>query len=96
MESAGFRDSFRVRHPDPAAQPGHTWSTVQKQVREWNWTVQEPQDRIDFVFSKGGRVHVLDSFLYAGQQPLQPMPAHFDNDYPSDHFAVVSDFVIAQ
>ena len=32
---------------------GITWSTVNKFNPEWNYTIPEPQDRIDFLFYRG-------------------------------------------
>lgn len=58
-EEAGFADSYRQAHPDPVAEPGHTWSPVQ--------AAPEPQDRIDFVLHRGLRV--LDSRTYVSGTP---------------------------
>lgn len=60
---------------------------------EWDYTIPEPQDRIDFIFYKGEKLKPVDSFTYSGSEPLQYIPNHWRNDYPSDHFAVVTDFV---
>ncbi|RYD31744.1 MAG: endonuclease/exonuclease/phosphatase family protein, partial [Verrucomicrobiaceae bacterium] len=43
--AAGMADSFRTVHPDPAADPGFTWSAIHKQG--------EKQDRIDFIYHRG-------------------------------------------
>ena len=32
---------------------GYTWSTVNKFNSDWNYTIPEPMDRIDFIFSQG-------------------------------------------
>jgi endonuclease/exonuclease/phosphatase family metal-dependent hydrolase len=50
---AGLVDSFRLLHPDPAANPGNTWSTIHKKG--------EPQDRIDYIFHKGANIHPISS-----------------------------------
>ena len=51
VQDAGFVDSFRTVHPDPAAVPGNTWSPLYPR-RDGATGVIEPQDRIDFVFVK--------------------------------------------
>ncbi|MEV7888221.1 HAD-IA family hydrolase [Streptomyces sp. NPDC088357] len=80
-EEAGFVDSYRQAHPDPVAEPGHTWSPVQ--------AAPEPQDRIDFVLHRGLRV--LDSRTYVSGTP-RTWPDVEDNDWPSDHAAVITTF----
>uniref|UniRef100_A0A914D8Y7 Endonuclease/exonuclease/phosphatase domain-containing protein n=1 Tax=Acrobeloides nanus TaxID=290746 RepID=A0A914D8Y7_9BILA len=95
MENAKMTDSFREIHPDIITEPGYTWSTVQKFSSEgWNWTIPEPQDRIDFIFYRSSKLKPTNSFIYAGLEPLTPIPNHKNNDYPSDHYAVVTDFDI--
>ncbi|CAD5231507.1 unnamed protein product [Bursaphelenchus xylophilus] len=89
---SGFLDSFRVVHPDPIAEPGDTWSLVEKHNWEWNLTIPEPQDRIDFIFFKSPDLRVEDSYLYSGDEKANVRPNQFENDYPSDHYAMVSDF----
>lgn len=44
VTGAGMADSFRTAHPDPAKEPGFTWSTIHK--------AGEPQDRIDFPITR--------------------------------------------
>lgn len=90
VERAGLRDSFRVAHPDPAATPGNTWSTIHKE--------DEPQDRIDFIYFAGNRLNVVDSRLYAtdvevtiGKWGTDETPVRA-NSWPSDHFAVITTF----
>ncbi|TKR88773.1 hypothetical protein L596_012962 [Steinernema carpocapsae] len=93
VERAGMVDSFREVHPDPLEAPGNTWSTVQKfSGKEWGYSIPEPQDRIDFIFYRSPQLAVQDSRIYSGSLYLNPIPYHKDNDYPSDHFAVISDF----
>nr|WGC84594.1 extracellular nuclease 7 [Bursaphelenchus xylophilus] len=94
LADQGFEDSYRVKNPNVTSHPGYTWSTVNKSPEEWDFTIPEPQDRIDFINFKGKRIQVTDSFTYCGMEPVLPIPRHRNNDYPSDHFAVVSDFVI--
>lgn len=39
-----------------------------------------------------GNLVPVESFLYSGAEPLKPMPDHRDNDFPSDHFALITEF----
>ncbi|WP_267882982.1 HAD-IA family hydrolase [Streptomyces bicolor] len=87
-EEAGLRDSYREAHPDPAAHPGHTWSPIHP-VHEDGSGRPEPQDRIDFVLHRGLRV--LDSETYVSGRS-RPWPDVEDNDWPSDHAAVITTF----
>ncbi|ETN82294.1 hypothetical protein NECAME_02031 [Necator americanus] len=90
-EEMGLSDSFRVVHPNVTEVPGHTWSTVNKFIPDWEFQIPEPQDRIDFIFYKGNIVPT-ESFLYSGAEPIMAMPNHKDNDYPSDHYALITEF----
>ncbi|KAH7676092.1 Protein F14F9.5 [Aphelenchoides avenae] len=92
---ANLTDSYREVYPDEVAHPGITWSTVNKFYGpEWDWTIPEPQDRIDFIFYRGPKLAAKDSFTYAGTEPMKIMPDQWHNDYPSDHYAVITDFVL--
>ncbi|GMT24678.1 hypothetical protein PFISCL1PPCAC_15975, partial [Pristionchus fissidentatus] len=90
-ETSGMKDSFRVLHPDPVADPGITWSTVNKFQKEWDYTVPEPEDRIDFIFYRGP-ISPTASFPYSGTTPLVPIPHQWANEWPSDHAAFVTEF----
>ncbi|XGW04757.1 hypothetical protein V3C99_015714 [Haemonchus contortus] len=90
-ENMGLKDSFREVFPNVTTVPGYTWSTVNKFLPEWEFNIPEPQDRIDFIYYKGS-ARPVRSFLYAGYEPLRPMPFHRHNDYPSDHFALITEF----
>ncbi|AGS68332.1 HAD-IA family hydrolase [Streptomyces collinus] len=89
-EKAGFADSFREAHPDPAAEPGHTWSPVHP-VHEDGSGRPEPQDRIDYVLHHG--LTVLDSRTLVTGTP-RPWPDVAGNEWPSDHAAVVTTFTL--
>lgn len=89
-EEAGFRDSYREAHPDPATAPGHTWSPIHP-VHEDGSGRPEPQDRIDYVLHRGLRV--LDSRTWVTGTPA-PWPQVAGNDWPSDHAAVVTTFAV--
>ncbi|KAL6741447.1 hypothetical protein Aduo_014701 [Ancylostoma duodenale] len=90
-EDMGLIDSFRALHPNLTEVPGYTWSTVNKFMPDWEFQIPEPQDRIDFIFFKGN-IFPVESFLYSGAEPLKPIPDHIYNDYPSDHFALITEF----
>jgi hypothetical protein len=46
LADAGFKDSYRVVHPNVLQDPGITWSTTHKfQGWEWDYGLPEPQDR---------------------------------------------------
>lgn len=89
-EEAGLRDSYREAHPDPAREPGHTWSPVHV-LHEDGSGRPEPQDRIDFVLHRGLRV--LDSRTVVSGTP-RCWPDVAGNDWPSDHAAVVTTFAL--
>ncbi|XGW04765.1 hypothetical protein V3C99_015718 [Haemonchus contortus] len=95
MQEMNFTDSFRELYPDSDVEPGHTWSTVNKYNPEWDFTIPEPQDRIDFIFYQG-KIKPVRSYLYSGSEPLKPIPHHKDNDYPSDHYALITEFDIEE
>lgn len=84
---AGLVDSFRKANPDPATTPGNTWSPI----TPTNDGRPEPQDRIDFIYTKG--LTVADSRTIVAGDPL-PVddPNHVSNEWPSDHAAVLTTF----
>lgn len=94
-ERAGLRDSFRVAHPDPADTPGITWSPISPVFTggygyDEHAGAPEPQDRIDYVLFRGD-LRVRSSEVVATGEP-RPIPDHQDNDWPSDHAAVLTTF----
>ncbi|MFE6178022.1 HAD-IA family hydrolase [Streptomyces sp. NPDC056464] len=91
-EEAGLRDSYREAHPDPVTHPGHTWSPIHA-VHEDGSGRPEPQDRIDFVLHRG--LGVLHSETYVCGRP-RPWPDVEDNDWPSDHAAVITGFSLRE
>lgn len=36
----------------------------------------------------------IRSYIYAGEGPLKPIPNHWDNEWPSDHYAVITEFSV--
>ncbi|MER6328522.1 HAD-IA family hydrolase [Streptomyces sp. NPDC001034] len=88
-EEAGLADSYRAAHPDPAAEPGHTWSPVHP-VHEDGGGRSEPQDRIDYVLHRGLIVRSARTVV-TGE--VRPWPDVAENEWPSDHAAVLTTFV---
>uniref|UniRef100_A0A1I7X8K0 Endo/exonuclease/phosphatase domain-containing protein n=1 Tax=Heterorhabditis bacteriophora TaxID=37862 RepID=A0A1I7X8K0_HETBA len=97
LEQAGFSDSFRIIYPNVVDEPGFSWSPIHKFNKDWDYAIiPEPQDRLDFIFYKGG-IQPINSSLYAGSEPLRIIQRdgqHKMNDYPSDHYALITDFVL--
>ncbi|MFI6476871.1 endonuclease/exonuclease/phosphatase family protein [Nonomuraea sp. NPDC050663] len=94
-EQAGLRDSFRVAHPDPVAEPGVTWSPIYPVFtggygHDGHKGEPEPQDRIDFIHFKGD-LEVVSSRTVVTGTPA-PVPGHRDNEWTSDHAAVLTVF----
>ena len=42
MADAGFKDSYRLAHPDPVKDPGLTWWAARPKVPGWNPTAKDP------------------------------------------------------
>ncbi|KAF3903213.1 hypothetical protein ABW20_dc0102647 [Dactylellina cionopaga] len=88
-KEAGLVDSFRAVHPDPVTVPGNTWSPLYP--AGFNNTaigMPEPQDRIDFIYHKGG-LAVLDSKTLVVGNP-KPEGSHRENEWTSDHAALLT------
>ncbi|MFC4075988.1 endonuclease/exonuclease/phosphatase family protein [Salinithrix halophila] len=93
IKQAGMTDSYRKIHPDPAKSPGNTWSPVYTSDHPWDSAYDyEPQDRIDFIYSKG-RANATQSQVFVTGSP-KPYGQHKDNEWPSDHAGVLSTFTI--
>ncbi|GAB3498123.1 endonuclease/exonuclease/phosphatase family protein [Amycolatopsis cihanbeyliensis] len=94
---AGLRDSFRVANPDPVAEPGTTWSPIFPTFQggygyDEHKGEPEPQDRIDFVHF-AGELAVTESRAVVAGDP-EPAPNHEDNEWTSDHAAVLTTFQV--
>ena len=94
FEKAGLIDTYRTLHPDPAKDPGVTWSPI--------YVGDEPRDRIDFVYSKGERFKPRESKVYVTKVESTASSwlatgngateAIRNNTWPSDHAAVLTRF----
>lgn len=95
MQTAGFTDTFRAVHPNPVQAPGITWTPMSRGTVER----PTPADRIDRLYSLPPQ----------RGWSLQPTAAHVlplrlednaiaqkDRQFPSDHGALVVDFVWRQ
>jgi endonuclease/exonuclease/phosphatase family metal-dependent hydrolase len=92
MATAGFEDSYRVAHPDPAADPGITWPAARPFVPGYNPARNgAAADRIDFVYAAGPATTV-DSTLVGerGESEVDISVA----PWPTDHRAVLSTFEV--
>ncbi|KAK2594924.1 hypothetical protein QQS21_007372 [Conoideocrella luteorostrata] len=85
--NAGLVDSFREIHPDPLAEPGITWSPIFLE----NEGRPEPKDRIDFIYHKD--LTALSSEAVVVGSP-RAQPDHYNNEWPSDHRAVKTVFLV--
>lgn len=88
LADAGLRDTYREAHPDPAADPGITWTpgTPPPHVRP-----DETLDRIDWVLA-AGPVETLESAL-VGEPGGEGVDVAVD-PWGSDHRAVASTTVV--
>jgi len=93
-EKAGLIDSYRAIHPNPVASPGYTWSPVYTLKQPWSDHSYEPQDRIDFIYFRGlVNVKGVTSEVFVVGKPMG-YGSHENNEWPSDHAAVVTTFNI--
>lgn len=88
-QQAGLIDSYRVAHPDPVAVGGTTWSPIFP-FSEGSTGTPEPQDRIDFIYATK-QLKVTASRTTVVGKP-QPPPNEADNEWTSDHAAVLTWF----
>jgi len=91
VENAGFKDSWRVVHPDPVTHPGLTWWAGRPSLENYAPDENDPKDRIDFVWFAGS-AKVLSSEL-VGEPGAENVTLSI-SPWPSDHRAVVSTFSV--
>lgn len=90
ITGTGLTDSFRAADPDPAADPGDTWSPIEPTNPATG--AAEPQDRIDYVDYAGTALHMLGSnTLVAGWPSATNVNS---NAWTSNHAAVVTTFTL--
>jgi endonuclease/exonuclease/phosphatase family metal-dependent hydrolase len=83
LANAGFKDSFRVVHPDPLAKPGFTWTPGSPEGEK-----VEVHDRIDWVLSMGATA-TASKVVGEGGNPNTDIAV---DPWPSDHRGIVSTF----
>ena len=83
LTNAGFRDSFRVVHPNPVAKPGFTWTPGSPEGEK-----VEVHDRIDWVLSIGATT-TASKVVGEGGNPNTDIAV---DPWPSDHRGIVSTF----
>jgi len=83
VTAAGMKDSYRVIHPDPVSRPGNTWTPAPGK--------NEVHDRIDLIYFAGPGVKAIDSRIVGPDDSVSDLIVE---PYPSDHRAVVSEFVV--
>nr|CAD2167837.1 unnamed protein product [Meloidogyne enterolobii] len=86
LTEAGFIDTFRALN-NPIEEPGTTWPFNYDKARADS---SEPADRIDYIFYQGSQLIPLEAFTYPTNKNLGP------KEWPSDHAAVVVDFIWEQ
>jgi hypothetical protein len=84
LTNAGFKDSFRIVHPDPLAKPGHTWTPGSPEGEK-----VEVHDRIDWVLSTGPATAAASRVVGEAGNPNSDLQI---GPWPSDHRGVVSTF----
>jgi endonuclease/exonuclease/phosphatase family metal-dependent hydrolase len=83
LEAAGLTDSFRAVHPDPAAEPGITWTAG----RPYPYLPpNETFDRIDYIWT--ANMQAVDSVVMG--EAGNPQNALSITPWPSDHRAVLT------
>ncbi len=86
MDKAEMKDSYRSFYVDEIKNPGYTWTPLPEKV-----AYTEVLDRIDFVFFSGDKVRLTNSQILGEVSPESDI--QFAN-YPSDHRAVLSSFIL--
>jgi endonuclease/exonuclease/phosphatase family metal-dependent hydrolase len=91
VEGAGFVDSYRAVHPDPATNAGITWPAARPHEEDYNpgENPNAPRDRIDFIYA-GGQATATNSAV-VGEEGGDGVSIAV-TPWPSDHRAVVSTF----
>jgi len=84
LASAGFRDAYRVVHPDPVAVPGFTWTPGGPES-----VTDEVHDRIDWVLAAGSVTPIASTVVGEGGFPDAGVTI---DPYPTDHRGVLSTY----
>ncbi|CAD5226539.1 unnamed protein product [Bursaphelenchus okinawaensis] len=91
-QQTALLDTYRYIHPSEVEEQGITWSTVEMYIDGSNNKIREPQERIDYIFSRGKSLVPIESYTYPKSFTENTLPYVGNNDWPSDHFAVITVF----
>lgn len=93
LESAGLTDSFRAVHPDEVGSPGITWTPKYKDGTPGRRPYKDQVlDRIDRVYHTGKILKPRHAAVVGEDAP--GIDIVYPGPWPSDHRAVVVDFVV--
>lgn len=107
LSSFGFVDAFRRVYPDPAKNPGATWSPIYSESKPYkegheipyqDTKLPEPRDRIDFIYFRKGTLKPFACKTFTGIgklrnfKPEEAKKSYKENNWPSDHGSVICDF----
>ena len=87
LEKAGFKDSYRVKNPDPLTHPGNTWTPTTSPDDP-----EDHHDRIDFVMYRGPELKLVDSQVVGESEEFADIVI---DPYPTDHRAVLATFEVS-
>lgn len=91
----GFKDSYRLAHPDTKKFLGYTWPAgrpfLTNNIDHFNPSATDLPDRIDFVLF-GGAARVIQSNII--REPSNRPSERHVSPWPSDHAAVASTFEV--
>ncbi len=109
LEAHDYKDAYRIKYPDPALYPGHTWSAYNKDVElsKLVWTPEaDDRDRIDFIYYNDDFRLTLEDIMVVGPSASIVRGQGFQDDtlldkfllpkgkWPSDHKGVLATFKI--
>ena len=110
LYGAGYKDSYRVKNPDPVKAPGFTWAAFNTSAKlsslVWAPDADE-RDRIDYIYyaDNDNRVNVKQSIVFGPSGSIVRGQGYEDAVYtnpflkptgtwPSDHKGVITTFSI--
>lgn len=110
LYNKGYKDSYRVKNPDPVQRPGFTWAAynTSASLSSLVWAPDaDERDRIDYIYyaDKNNRVSVDESIVFGPSGSIVRGQGYEDAVYtnpflfptgtwPSDHKGVITTFSI--
>ena len=94
MEKAGFKDSFREIHPDPAENLGVTWRYAYGPNGFEGYHNSSRNDRIDYIYYQGATIQATDCESHNGLIGELYRFRGEDFFYGSDHGFVLTTFAL--